>query len=173
MPKHLLKRFLPHHEQIRDHRHLRVFGQLLLEPNLWHLNRRSVAGAFANGLFVAYIPFPLQMVIAAGTAILFRVNLPLSVALVWITNPLTIPPMFYFAYLVGNWLLGGDGLRGMDWNWSLSCMLDNLAQIWLPMFVGSLVCATICAIAGYLLVNWLWRWHVIKRYRTRHQSDRN
>lgn len=42
----------------------------------------------------------------AGMAILCRVNLPISVALVWITNPLTMPPMFYAAYYLGAHLLG-------------------------------------------------------------------
>ncbi|MBA1330154.1 ATP-binding protein, partial [Candidatus Endoriftia persephone str. Guaymas] len=94
MPKHLIKRLTPDHEMIRNHRHLQCFGKLLHDANLWHLNRRSAAGAFAVGLFMAFIPVPFQMILAAGAAILFRVNLPLSVALVWVTNPITIPPIF-------------------------------------------------------------------------------
>jgi uncharacterized protein len=47
-----------------------------------------------------YMPPIGQMFMAAAAAIVLRVNLPISVALVWITNPLTIPPMFYFAYLL-------------------------------------------------------------------------
>ena len=39
-------------------------------------------------------------------AVVFRANLPLSVAGVWISNPITMPPMMYFAYLFGNKLLG-------------------------------------------------------------------
>ena len=103
--KHFLKQIAPDRAKIREHRHLRVFGKLLHDPNLWHLNRRSVSGAFAVGMFVMYLPPLGQMLIAAAGAIAFRVNLPISVTLVWITNPVTIPPMYYFAYLVGSWIL--------------------------------------------------------------------
>ena len=105
MPKKFIKRHAPDKEAIRDHKYMRIFGKLLYDPNLWHLNRRSVSGAFAVGLFWAFIPIPFQMVTAAATAIPARVNLPISVALVWITNPITMPPMFYSTYRVGTWIL--------------------------------------------------------------------
>ena len=71
MPKRLIKKFFPDPETIKEHKHLKVFGSLLYDPNLWHLNRRSFAGALAVGLFVAFIPLPTQMIIAAALAIIF------------------------------------------------------------------------------------------------------
>jgi uncharacterized protein len=77
MPKRLIKRLLPDYDVLRNHKHLQLFGTLLHDANLWHLNRHSASGAFAVGLFMAFIPLPFQMIFAAGAAILFRVNLPL------------------------------------------------------------------------------------------------
>ena len=102
MPKHLFKRYAPDPQAVREHKHLRVFAAFLHDPNLFHLNRRSVSGAFAAGLFWAMIPIPVQMLAAALTAITVRINLPISVALVWVTNPFTMPAVFYFNYLVGT-----------------------------------------------------------------------
>ena len=56
MPRRLFKRYMPDPEQIRNHRSLRFLGKLLHEPNLWHLNRRSVSRAMAMGLFAAFVP---------------------------------------------------------------------------------------------------------------------
>ena len=75
-------------------------------PQPLALNRRSAAGAFAVGLFMMYMPPFGQWLMAAAAAIVFRVNLPIAVALVFITNPITIPPMFYVAYLLGALVLG-------------------------------------------------------------------
>src|SRR3990170_6990731 len=99
------KRYLPEHHKIREHQYIRHFGSLLHDPNIWPLTRRSSAGGVAAGLFCAFIPLPIHMIVAAAVAILFRVNLPLAVVLTWITNPLTFAPVFYFAYQVGSWLL--------------------------------------------------------------------
>jgi len=53
MPKKFIKRFMPDHQQIRNHKTLnRVFGNLLHDPNLLHMNRRSVSGAFFVGLLL-------------------------------------------------------------------------------------------------------------------------
>ena len=74
MAKKLIRRYLPDPHKIRDHKHLRLFGTLLHDPNLWHLNRRSVSGAFAVGLFMAFVPMPFQMIPAAALAILLSTS---------------------------------------------------------------------------------------------------
>ncbi len=166
MPKAFIKRYMPNHEEIRRNRHLRIFGTLLHDPNLWHLNRRSVAGAFAVGLFMAFVPTPGQMILAAGAAILFRVNLPISVALVWLTNPVTMPPIFYFAYLVGTWVLGhpaGHFHFEPTWDW----LIHSLNGIWAPFLLGCLICGGVSALVGYIGIRGLWRWHAVRRWQAR------
>ena len=54
--KRLMRRLAPDTKAMQEHERLRVFGRLLHDPNLWHLNRRSAAGAFAVGLFMMYMP---------------------------------------------------------------------------------------------------------------------
>ncbi len=168
MPKKLIKRFMPNHETIRDHKHLRFFGTLLHDPNLFHLNRRSASGAFAVGLFMAFVPLPTQMVLAAAAAILFRVNLPISVVLVWLTNPVTIPPMFYFAYLVGTWIMGEP--VHMDQNafqLSYEWLKTELAAIWQPFLLGCFVTGSVSALIGYSTIRGLWRLHLVRHYQER------
>ena len=171
MPRHLLKRFAPDHRVIREHKHMRIFGRLLHDANLWHFNRRSVSGAFAVGLFWAMIPIPFQMVAAAATAIPLRVNLPISVALVWVTNPLTMPPIFYFNYLVGTWLLPSHKPLG-DVEISMEWFKHSLTEIWEPLYLGSLVMGLILALLSYVGMRAFWRWHVVHQYRQRRQRRR-
>lgn len=157
---------MPNPQTIKEHKTLQVFGNLLHDPNLWHLNRRSVAGAFAVGLFCMWMPIPFQMVLAAGVAIWLRTNLPLSVILVWITNPVTIPPMFYFAYLVGTWIIGapiGDFNFELTFDW----LLHELASIWKPFLVGCFTVASICSLLGYLTIQGFWRYSVLSRRSTK------
>lgn len=166
MPRHFFKQHAPDHQVICDHKHMKIFGALLHNPNLWHFNRRSVSGAFAVGLFWAMIPLPMQMVFAAATAIGTRVNLPLSVALVWITNPLTIPPIFYFNYRVGDWLLGGE-TQCAEFEASLEWLTQSMGEIWQPLLLGSLAVGTVLALLGYLTIRLIWRLHVIHHFKQR------
>jgi uncharacterized protein (DUF2062 family) len=166
MPKKLIKRFVPDTHAIKSNRYLRVFGQLLHDPNLWHLNRRSVSGAFFWGLFWAMIPIPLQMVAAAASAILFRINLPIAVALVWLTNPLTMPPVFYFNYVVGSWLMQKP-VSVSDFHADLSWLESVLAQIWGPLLLGSVVCGVVLGALGYVGMRGFWRWHVVHQLKRR------
>lgn len=156
MPRRLIKRYLPDPQKIRDHKALRCLGPLLQDPNILHLNRRSVSGAFAVGLFCALLPIPFQMLIAAVGAVMARVNLPISVMLVWITNPLTIPPIFFFAHQVGTWILGTPDLH-MNFEFTAEWMTEELAIIWKPLLLGSLTVGTISAITGYIGIQVIWR----------------
>ncbi len=169
MPKRLIKRWLPDQDKLKEHKHLRLFGKLLLDANLWHLNRRSAAGAFAVGLFMAWIPLPCQMLLAAGAAILFRVNLPLSVALVWLSNPFTMPPLFYGAYLVGCQLLGHPAQHieiQFTWEWLVS-VFETLAP---PLLLGSLVLALLSALMGYAFIRTFWRINTVRQWQKRKEA---
>ncbi len=167
MPKKLIKRLMPDHRTIREHKHLRFLGTLLHDPNLWHLNRRSASGAFAVGLFAAWVPVPFQMLLGAIGAIVFRVNLPLSITLVWVTNPLTMPPMFYFAYLVGTWLLGDAGSGHIAFELSYEWLQTELGAIWEPFLLGCFIMGVVSSLGGFLTVRGLWRLHLVKHYRER------
>jgi len=166
MPKQLIKRWMPDQQTLKQHKHLRLFGNLLLDANLWHLNRRSAAGAFAVGLFMAWVPVPFQMLLAAGGAILCRVNLPLSVALVWLSNPFTMPPLFYGAYLVGCQLLGHPMQQieiEFTWQW-LASVFQTVAP---PLLLGSLVLALLSSLLGYALIRTFWRISTVRQWQKR------
>lgn len=166
MPRKFLKKYFPTPEQIRSSESLRFLGRLLHDPNLWHLNRRSVAGAFAVGLFVCYIPVPMQMLLAAIGAIIFRVNMPISVSLVWVTNPATIPPMFYLAYVVGVRVMGVE-MQPFAFEFSFDWLFMELGGRWRPFLLGCLIMASLLSLLGFFTVRLLWRRHLVKQLQER------
>ena len=171
MPKKFLRRYLPNADTIRAKLTLRPLGFLLHRADIWHLHRRSVAGATFIGLFCAFLPVPSQMLVAAVFAVWFRCNLPIAVTLVWITNPLTFPAIFYFAYRLGAWLLNMrleiDTVR-MDLDW----WIGNLDSIAYPILLGALVCGWVAGATGFVLVRVLWRFHAIRRWKERRARHR-
>ncbi|WP_412726868.1 DUF2062 domain-containing protein [Alteromonas sp. D210916BOD_24] len=168
MPKKFIRRFLPDHQSIKQNKALKIFGSVLHEPNLWHLNRRSAAGAFGIGLFFAFWPVPFQMWLSAGLAIPFRVNLPLSVATVWVTNPFTIPPIFYGAYKVGTTVLGTKP-EHFEFQFSWQWVVESINTIGPAFLVGCGICSVFFGLAGYFSLNWVWRFQVKKAWDRRRQ----
>ncbi len=166
MPKKIIKKFMPDPEKLKQQKSLQFLGDRLHEPNLWHLNRRSVSLAFAVGLFAAWIPTPGQMAIAAMAAFYIRANLPISVALVWVTNPITMPPMFYFAYVVGLRVLG-KASNISDSNFSVETLMDNIAVIGAPFLLGCLVLGIFSSVIGYFGIRLFWKYYVSKQWRLR------
>ncbi len=166
MPRKLIKKFMPDERKLKSNRYLSWLGSHIHDPNLWHLTRKSVSKAFFVGLFCAFIPLPSQMLIAAVVALFVRSNLPISVGLVWLTNPVTIPPMFYFAYWIGTLILGVD-IVAIDFELSMEWLKTELEHIWLPLLVGSMVCGIVSGTLGYFIMQRFWVWHVNKSWRNR------
>jgi len=166
MPRKFLKRYAPSPKTIREHKSLSFLGTALHNPSLWHMNRNSVARAFAIGLFCTWLPFPMQTIIAALLAIYYRANLPISVVLVYITNPVTIPPMFFFAYKLGSVMLGLEYepiAMDMSWQW----LSTTLGQIWQPLLFGCMILAIVSSASGYFIINTLWRKNIRHRWKER------
>lgn len=166
MPKRLIKRYIPDQKTLHSNKSLQIFGNLLLANNLWHLNKKSVSGAFSVGLFCAFVPVPFQMLLAAGIALVFRVNLPLSVALVWITNPITMPPIFYGTYVLGAWLMDVPS-SGFEFQLSWEWLSNELSHSWKPFLLGCGVAAISAAIIGNIFARLIWRMLIVRNWNRR------
>lgn len=166
--KQFLKRFLPDSDQLRSHRHLRFLGDLLHDPRLWHFSRRSTVRGLTAGMFFAFVPFPWQMLLAAIAAASLRFNLPVAVATVWITNPLTIPPIMFVCYQFGAWLLDKPTL---EWAFepTLGWFLQKASALAWPLLVGSLTIGVLASTLTFVIAHLIWRWHIIHKFRRRHQ----
>lgn len=167
-----LKRFLPNPDVVRNNRWFAPFANTLLHPRLWHLNRRSAAGAVAAGLFCGLIPGPFQMLGAAICAVIFRVNLPLALFCTLYTNPFTIVPLYLVAFEIGQTVLGGSAtfaappaMNGdlLGWIPALTHWIIGLGK---PLALGLVLLASLLATLGYLIMRIGWRYwllHAIRR----------
>lgn len=180
MPRRFFKKYFPSHETVRQNRHIARFGSFLQHPNLWHLNRHSVAGGVGIGLFAGLVPGPLQMVTAALLAVPLRVNLPIALAMTLYTNPFTIGPLYLLAYKIGALIVDGPGhsLAPPDFDWTAFSASIKLFVAWMlslgkPLFIGLLVLAIGLGLLGYAGVQVGWRAYVIRKWRQRGQLRRS
>lgn len=171
MPKKLLKKWLPRPEQMKNNPSFRWLHAFFNRPMLWHLNRASVCRAMAVGLFWAWVPLPFQMVFSASFAIFFKANLPLSVALVWITNPLTMPALYYAAYRFGLWLLHMPH-QPFHFQLSFTWLWSTMHTVGFPFLLGCLVLGLFSALVGYVSMHYLWRLGVSRDWNKRRAMRR-
>ncbi len=154
---------MPSQDTLKQHRLLRIFGDRLLDPDYWFCNRHSAAVAVAAGLFAAWLPLPMHTLVAIALALLMRGYIPLAIAMVWVNNPLTIAPMFYFAYRLGLLLLGHPEVEFSD---TFSLEHEALA-VAVPLLTGCLLLALFSAALGWALTRLGWRWKVQIAWRRR------
>ena len=180
MPRKFFRKYLPSHDSVRKNRHVARFGGLLHHPNLWHLNRHSVAGGVAIGMFSGLVPGPFQMLSAAILCILIKVNLPVALFTTLYTNPVSIGPLYLVAYQIGRLLVGGDGTATalapeMDWS-HLGAWLEAFGEWMLslgkPLAIGLVALAVALAALGYLVVHVAWRAYVVLAWRRRARQRR-
>lgn len=166
VPRRFLKRKLPDIHSILSDNRLRWIGLGLKDSDLFHLNRRSVSMAFGVGLFTAFIPLPGQLLIAALFALALRCNLPITMALVFISNPVTVPPLALLCYQVGALVLGKPEATfnpQFTWEW-LSTQGASLIP---PLLTGSLLIGSGAGALGYATIRGLWRWQAIRSWEQR------
>lgn len=172
MPRKLIKKYMPDPHKLREHPSLGWLGDHLNNPNLWHLTRKSVSRAFMIGLFCAFLPIPGQMLIAALLALSLAGNLAVSIGLVWLTNPLTMPAIFYFTYRIGAWLLDTQTQAPIEFHWDLATLQSEINAIWWPLLLGSVLTGILLSLLSYVAIQWFWIWHVNRSWRQR-RDDRS
>lgn len=178
MPKQKLKKWLPSPEKLRENRVIGWFAPFLADPRLWQMNRGALTRAVYIGVLCAFFPLPGQMPLAVIGALLFRANIPMAVALTWITNPLTTIPVFWFAYSVGAFLIGEPmiGIRTIGVvvaNFSLWITGNGSNPFSAHLFslnafiVGLIVCGIVSSIIAGLLFNFFLQYRIVTSWQKR------
>jgi uncharacterized protein len=93
-------------------------------------------------------------------------NIPAAVVGTFLANPITMVPMFVFAYWVGCSLLTvpPDPIRfEMSWQW----FTTELVPIWKPFLLGCLTMGLAAAVIGYVLLGGLWHLTLVAKYHER------
>ncbi len=124
---------------------------------------RIALGA-AIGMFVAMTPtVGLQMIlvllIAAVTSPLFDFNRVAALVMVYVSNPVTIVPIYWLNYRVGCLFYPSsltwdyfERLHAQGW-WTV--LTAVFVEIGAPLIAGSLITATVAGLLTYPLVRWL------------------
>lgn len=159
---------------------LRPFSPYLDRHFLWQFNRRNVALGVAAGLFFGIL-FPVaQIFFAALGSIIFRANLPVAAFSTFVTNPFTVPPLYYLAYRVGDYLIGFESHAAVgeavaktfhsqltEAMQSLPMFMEWVGSFGLSLMLGLGVFSVVASIAGYFAVNSLWKIGVRLRWSRR------
>ena len=171
--RNLFKRYIPHKESIASNSIIRLFDEYLLDPNIWHIHRRSSAGGAAIGVFCAFIPIPIQTLSAAALAILFRMNLPIAILFSFLANPITVPFIFFYSYKLGSILFG------LEENQITNIIPENTTiiewfntiflNIWEPLLIGCLILGLISSSITYFLIRLIWRIGAVVKWGNRHK----
>lgn len=159
--KRFLNKYLPSHNEVKSHKTLKVFGSRLNDPSLWTIHRRSIPKAAAIGIFCAYIPLPIEMLLAAVLAWQFRAYMPLAITLVWISNPLTWFILYTPPYWLGSLLLDIERVSLKELN------LSELGDQFYALMLGCLIFGTFLSSAAYILSRVIWRMIAVNRIEKR------
>lgn len=131
-------------------------------------NRKMVSKAVLIGIFIAFIPMPMQMLLVIVMMAFFKFNVPIGLAMCWISNPFTMPPIYYMEYRTGSFFLGSDPLEvEMTVEW----FTNNIDTIFIDLYVGALFYSVTVSLSAYFLVNYIWRGSV-ERDKKLHRNDR-
>lgn len=130
-------------------------------------NRKMVSKGVLIGLFIAFIPMPMQMLAVVAVIPFTRFNVPIAISMCWLSNPFTMPAMYYMEYLTGSFVLG---METTPVEMTLEWFSQNIGNIFVPLYVGTALYSVFGSLLGYYLVNHFWRSSVKKDNHTRKNS---
>jgi len=135
---------------------------------LWSFRSREMVTALFLGLIVAFMPLVgIQMLIVFFLALWFRANLPVIVALQWVSNPFTMGPIYFADYQIGLAMMElfsiapePNPLLQPDYDWAhfelrdLGALLDTFP----PMMLGGLALGSFIGLVVAVAYKWLAKW---------------
>jgi uncharacterized protein (DUF2062 family) len=141
----------------------------------------AVAGGFGLGIFIALTPtVGAQVLLALTLATLLKLNRVAAVVPVWITNPVTIPPLFTFNYWLGSLIWPGPGVGDVYRRmlktsanmatldiWEIRAQIEAFVllgkEIFIPLVIGSILAGGCAGCFGYFTLLRLFAWFSMRR----------
>jgi len=160
---------LPRRSNIHRYPVLKWFsGMARRRSFLWSFRSREMVTALFLGLIVAFMPLVgIQMLIVFFIAFWFRANLPVIVALQWVSNPFTMGPIYYADYQIGMAMMELFGiapepnpLLQSNYDWAhfelrdIGALLDTFP----PMMLGGLALGSFLGLVVAVAYKWLAKW---------------
>jgi uncharacterized protein (DUF2062 family) len=173
MPRRLFKKLSRQRHHLRTRWYMKPFEFVFGDAAFWSLNRRNVTRAVALGFFIGFMPPVLpHTVLALLAAIALRVNIPVTLTAIFITNPVTMVPLYYAAYWSGCFVLGIKPLTRLP---------QPKPDTWLPAFhgpfmepflLGCLIVGLAVAVAAYILLGASWHFTLVYKFYKRKRLRR-
>jgi len=155
--KETLKRLSPKQEEVN----LGWLNKHLHDPSLWKWNKHTISKAFAIGLFCAFLPLPLHTLLAAVLAVVFSANILLSMTLVWVNNPITMVPIYYYIYKLGSYIIGIE--MDPNFEFTLDYFMGTFSSALSAIWVGGFIVSIITAIIGYTSIIAIYKYRAYQR----------
>jgi uncharacterized protein (DUF2062 family) len=165
-----LKRITPDRLALEKLWCLKPFAGLVVDRGCWAFSRMRVIRAFSLGLLIAFVPptpfLPVHLALCAILGMMFRLNIPVLVGTVFVSNPVTWFPQVAGSIWVGAKLMGLN-LMPLLHGLSHRNIHAQLHQLWEPLLLGALVLGICAAAVGYVLAQCVWRARVVYLLRRR------
>lgn len=161
----------------------------------------QIALGVSIGFFIGWLPIVgIQMVVAVMVCTIFRANKVVPLFPIWLTNPVTIIPIYSFNYWVGWQLVGGPPLANLvsvlrrmimppvaeegvnrfeAWwesiNYSLGELVSMGWEMQLPLWIGCVLVGGALAVPSYYISRRFvesFRSAVLRKRQVRHDRRR-
>jgi uncharacterized protein (DUF2062 family) len=141
-----------------------------------------LALGIAVGFFVTFTPLiGFQMVVSVFLAWIMKANKLVGVPIVWISNPVTIIPIYYPCYWIGCKLLGMPAVveewkqinlqwdtllldPATGWGDKVRFWWDSLLTFMGPLWLGCIIVATVVGILSYYISLYAIRSYRLRRW---------
>lgn len=154
-------RFLKHPRKLKQSGVMRWFALHFLNKRVWKPTQHTLSGGMAIGTFITLQLLPIQMPAATIAAAIFRVNIPIAIAMCWVSNPVTMAVLVPLEYQVGKWVL--DILTDVPSTPFPTKFPEDIADMWLAMrehapvmLFGGVVLGAVLVPVSYVLTYVSW-----------------
>ncbi len=154
-------RFLKHPRKLRHSRVMRWFARHFLDKHVWKPTQHTLSGGMAVGMFITLQLLPIQMPAATILAAIFRVNIPIAIAMCWVSNPFTVPFMAWLEHAIGKWVL--SLYTTVPTTPFPTHLPESIVDAWVVlkehapvMLVGGIILGAIVALVSYIATWSVW-----------------